>query len=141
MKDLIYRFIHTNLDVMILRMGVIAVFVVFGIFKWFDFEVEELKPIFSQTWLGFLSSLFGDAGASYALGVIEAIIYISLIIGFFNPKFGVLGALGVLCTSLSTLSLMLQMGFDAFLFKDVILLGASLVLLKNDLKRINQKCC
>ncbi|WP_291952862.1 DUF417 family protein [Campylobacter sp.] len=136
MDKLAHIFINTNIDKFVLRFAVILVFVVFGISKWFDFEVELLKPLFANTWLAFLPHFLGDAGASYALGVVEGIIYICLIIGFFNPKFGVIGALGVLATSLTTLSLMIQLSFDGFIFKDVLLVGASLVILKFDLKRI-----
>ncbi|AJC88443.1 DUF417 family protein [Campylobacter insulaenigrae] len=139
MNKLANYFINTNIDKFVLRFVVILVFLAFGISKWFDFEVELLKPLFSKTWLAFLPHLFGDAGASYALGIVEGIIYICLIIGFFNPKFGVIGALGVLATSLTTLSLMIQLGFDGFLFKDVLFIGASCVILKFDLKRILEK--
>lgn len=130
--------LNSHLDLIVLRLAVIAIFLVFGTFKWFDFEVEALKPLFSQTWLSFLPYLFGDAGASYALGIVENIICLCLIIGFVKPKFGVVGALGVLMTSLVTLSLMFQMGFEGFILKDLLLVGASLVILKNDLKRV---CC
>ncbi len=136
MNKFICRILNTSVDVFVLRLAVIVVFLVFGISKWFDFEVEELKPMFASTWLKFLPSLLGDAGASYALGIVEGIIYICLIISFLNPKFGIIGALGVLATSLTTLSLMMQMGFDGFLLKDVLFIGSSLVILKHDLKRI-----
>lgn len=136
MKKLIFSFLNTNIDIIILRSAVLTIFLVFGTFKWFEFEIEELKPLFSATWLVFLPNFFGDAGASYVLGTIETLIYICLILAFFNPKFGIIGDLGILFTSLTTLSLMIQMGFDAFLFKDILFVGASLIFLKYDLKRI-----
>ena len=106
--------------------------------------MEALKPLFSQTWLSFLSSALGDAGASYFLGVVETVGYLSLIAGFFKPKAGIVGDLIVIVMALSTLSLLPQLGkIDGFIFKDLFLLGLGLVLLKYDLARLcrGEKSC
>ena len=138
MKHFIDNFKKSNLDIIVLRICVLLIFLVYGIAKWFDFEVELLKPIISNTWLSFLYSLFGYHGANYFLGIVEGIAYISLALGFFRPKLGIIGDLIVIGTALVTLSLLPQLGrLDGFIFKDVLLIGAGLVLLKNDLNQSN----
>lgn len=135
MKKYFHQFCHSAIDMVILRLSVIIVFLVFGNTKWFDFEVEALKPIITPTWLNFLYELFGHYGASYFLGVIESITYLFIIIGFFKPKFGVLGAILVIITALVTLSTLPQLGFNGFIFKDILLIGAGAVLFKYDLNK------
>lgn len=46
----------------ILRLSVITIFMLFGTYKWFDFEVMALEPIISSTWLNILYILFGVHG-------------------------------------------------------------------------------
>lgn len=121
-------------DVAVLRLSVFAIFAVFGTYKWFDFEVEALKPLISSTWLNILYELFGVHGGSYFLGVAETATFILLILGFLLPLAGIAAALMVLATGFVTLSLMIQTGMiDSFIFKDVMLIGAGLVLLRHDL--------
>lgn len=43
MKNFINRFIHSDYDIVILRLSVIGVFMLFGTYKWFDFEVMALS--------------------------------------------------------------------------------------------------
>lgn len=135
MKSLVQKFKNSTIDIIALRSCVLIIFLVYGIAKWFDFEVELLKGIISNTWLEILYTLFGYHGAGYFLGVVEGIAYVSLAIGFFKPKVSILGDLIVIATGLVTLSLLPQLGrFDGFIFKDILLIGAGLVLLKHDLK-------
>ena len=64
----------------------------------------------------------------------ETIAYLSLIIGFFRPKIGILGDVIVISMALTTISLLPQLGkIDGFIFKDLFLLGLGVVLLKHDL--------
>ena len=126
-------FRKSNFDIFILRASVFLVFLVYGVFKWFQFEVDALEKMLPQTWLGFLYPLLGAHGASYLLGIVEGIAYVSLFLGFFRPHLGITGDVLVIITGLVTLSLMSQVGFNGFIFKDVMLLGAGLVLLKHDL--------
>lgn len=137
MKTIIQKLTQSNIDIAVLRFCVWLIFLVYGVTKWFDFEVELLKGIISGTWLEILYTLFGYHGASYFLGVVEGVAYVSLAIGFFKPKASILGDLIVIATGLVTLSLLPQLGrFDGFIFKDVLLIGAGLVLLKHDLKHV-----
>ena len=127
MKNFFKSFIRSDNDMVILRLSVITIFMLFGTYKWFDFEVMALEPIISSTWLNILYILFGVHGGSYFLGVI---------IGFFRPAAGVLGDIIVIVTGITTLSLLPQLGkIDSFIIKDVLLIGAGAVLLKHDLKR------
>ncbi|WP_163500284.1 DUF417 family protein, partial [Escherichia coli] len=73
MKNFISGFIRSDYDMIILRLSVIAIFMLFGTYKWFDFEVMALEPLISSTWLNILYSLFGVHGGSYFLGVVETI--------------------------------------------------------------------
>ncbi len=136
MATFIQRFTRSDIDLIALRLSVILVFVIFGTYKWFEFEVQALKPMISMTWLNILYTMFGEHGGSYFLGVVEHIAFIALIIGFFRPSFGVLGAILVIVTGLTTLSLLPQLGkISSFIVKDVLLIGAGLTLLKYDLIR------
>lgn len=139
MKNLLEKFINSDCDIKFARFALILILFIFGNYKWFEFEVELLKPIISGTWLNFLYTIFGFHGASYFLGVIESIGYIALAVGYCKPKFGVLGALIVIATGLTTLSLMPQLGKpDGFILKDVFMIALGLIVLKYDLIRIRK---
>lgn len=136
MKNAIHRFIRSDADIAVLRVSVIFIFALFGTFKWFDFEVSELEPLISSTWLSFLYTLFGVHGGSYFLGVVETLAFLALMIGFKKPAFGIAGDLIVIVTGITTLSLLPQLPtLDGFIVKDVLLIGAGAVLLKFDLRR------
>lgn len=124
-------------DIAVLRLSLIVIFGLFGTYKWFDFEVKILEGLLSGTWLSVIHTLFGLRGGSYFLGTMENITLVALIIGFFRPVYGVAGALLTILTGLVTLSLLPQLGkVDAFIIKDVLLIGAGMVLLRNDLQRL-----
>lgn len=136
MKKSINRFIHSDYDMVILRLSVITIFMLFGTYKWFDFEVMALEPLISTTWLNILYILFGIHGGSYFLGIVENLTFLALIIGLFRPVAGMLGDIIVIVTGITTLSLLPQLGkIDSFVIKDVLLIGAGAVLLKHDLTR------
>lgn len=136
MKNYLNRFLNSNIDIIVLRLSVIVIFMLFGTYKWFDFEVNALEPLISKTWLNFLYTLFGVHGGSYLLGVVETITFIALIIGFVKPIIGVFGDIIVIFTGVVTLSLLFQLGkIDSFIIKDILLIGSGLVLLKYDLLR------
>ncbi|MDO5073114.1 Predicted membrane protein [Neisseria animaloris] len=135
MEKLIQKFRQSDFDIFALRAGVFLVFLVYGIFKWMQFEVDALEAMLPKTWLVFLYPLLGAHGVSYLLGVVEGVAYISLFLGFFKPRLSIIGDILVVVTGFVTLSLLLQLGFNGFVFKDVMLIGAGLVLLKHDLKK------
>jgi uncharacterized membrane protein YkgB len=130
------RFTRSSIDLIALHLGVIAIFAVFGTIKWFDFEVQALQPLLTTTWLKVLHDLFGAHGASYFLGVVETLAFVALIVGFGKPQYGAAGSLLVVLTAIVTLSLLPQLdALDSFIFKDILLIGAGLTLLKHDLLR------
>lgn len=69
MKNFINRFIRSDYDIVILRLSVIGVFMLFGTYKWFDFEVMALEPLISSTWLNILYLIFGVHGEVISLAL------------------------------------------------------------------------
>lgn len=137
MKKRLKQFQQSDFDIIILRLTVIIIITFYGILKWFDFEVDALKPIISGSWLRFLYDLFGFHGTSYLLGIIEGVTYIALMVGGIKPKIGIVGALLTMLIAVVTLSTLPQLGLNGFIFKDILLLGAGIVLLKYDLNRVS----
>lgn len=141
MNGLIQRFTRSNADIAIMRITLIFIFVLYGTYKWFDFEVQALEPLISVTWLNILYSVFGIAGGSYFLGVIETLTFLLLIAGFYRPAAGIAGSALVILTGIVTLSLLPQLGkIDGFIIKDVFLISTGLAVLKHDLCRWNTTC-
>lgn len=137
MKTLKSYFLRSNIDTTILRLGLIILFAVFGLYKWFDFEIQILTTLTHGTWLGLLYTQLGPHDATFILAIIENVTLAALILGFFNAQIGLVGDSLVLLTGLVTLSLLPQLGrLDSFILKDVLLIGAGLVLLKTDLRRL-----
>lgn len=119
----------------ILRLSVITIFMLFGTYKWFDFEVMALEPIISSTWLNILYILFGVHGELLPRRNGNA--YLSgTDYRFLQTCCRRAGDIIVIVTGITTLSLLPQLGkIDSFIIKDVLLIGAGAVLLKHDLKR------
>ena len=131
--------------------GAVLPLLLIGGLKFTQLEVEALKPLIGGTpWLAWMYPAFGEAGASYLLGVVELATALLLIAAPWPPRSGVVGgALGAL-TFLVTSSVMLALpvweaslgGFPAlgpagqFLIKDVALLGIALVVLGESLARL-----
>src|SRR5258708_15060591 len=95
--------------------------------------------------------VFGIRGAGWFLGVSEWLFGALLFLGFWDKRLGLLGAAGSTVTFVMTVTIIPFMpngwaasagGFPAmtgnvpFLMKDVVLLAASLYLLKQDLVRL-----
>jgi uncharacterized membrane protein YkgB len=124
--------------------GVVLPLLLIGGLKFTQFEIDALKPLISGApWLAWMYGVFGEAGTSYLLGVVEITTALLLIASPRFPRAGVVGgALGTVIF-LTTTSLLFAIpiwepaagGFPAlngagsFLIKDVTLLGVSLVVL------------
>jgi uncharacterized membrane protein YkgB len=138
-----------DVDYYLMRSAMVVIFVLFGYQKWFDYEAQVLIPYIRHGPLVFwLYPAFGIRGGSWFLGVAEWLIAVLLVIGFWNRKLGMFGALGSVATFISTVTIIPFMpnaweasagGFPAmapdttaFLMKDVVLLAASVYLLKQD---------
>jgi reactive chlorine resistance protein C len=131
--------------------GVILVLLMIGGLKFTQIEIDGLKPLISGTpWLAWMYPVFGEAGASYLLGVVEIVTALLLCASPWSARAGVAGgALGAF-TLFVTTSLLLPLpvweeasgGFPAlnelgyFLIKDIALLGVSLVVLGESLARV-----
>ena len=129
----------------------VLIFLAFGYQKWFAYEAQVLIPYISNGPLIFwMYPVFGIRGASWFLGVSEWLFGTLLFLGFWNKRLGILGALGSTVTFLMTVTIIPFMpngwdpvaGFPAmagnvpFLMKDIVLLAASIYLLKQDVVRL-----
>src|SRR5918992_3826469 len=66
--------------------GVVLPLILIGGLKFTQFEVEALKPLIGGTpWLAWMYPLFGEAGASYVLGVVELATVLLLIASPWSP--------------------------------------------------------
>ena len=132
--------------------GVVLPLLMIGGMKFTAVEIEALKPLINLTpWLAWLYPTFGEAGASYLLGVVEIVTAFLLIVGRWSAIAGVIGGVLAAITFFVTCSIMLafpiwepSLGFPAlgpagqFLIKDIALLGVSLVLLGESLDRLTK---
>jgi uncharacterized membrane protein YkgB len=138
--------LQSDIDYHLIRAAMVLIFLSFGYQKWFEYEAQVLIPYISNGPLIFwLYPAFGVRGASWFLGVSEWLICALLFLGFWDKRLGILGAIG------STFTFIIPFmpngwdpaaGFPAmagnvpFLMKDVVLLAASIYLLKQDLVRV-----
>jgi uncharacterized membrane protein YkgB len=132
--------------------GVVLPLLLIGAMKFTRVEIEALNPLISGTpWLAWLHTLFGENGASHALGVVELAAALLLLASPWSPRAGLIGGALAAVTFLVTSTLLLAPlpvwddrvgGFPAlgplgqFLIKDVALLGISLVVAGHSLTRI-----
>jgi uncharacterized membrane protein YkgB len=143
--------LREDLDYHLLRASMVIIFLLFGYQKWWEYEAQVLIPYISNGPLIFwMYPVFGVRGASWFLGVSEWLICVLLFAGFWDKRFGILGALGSCLTFVTTVTIIPFMpngwdpaaGFPAmagnvpFLLKDVVLLAVSFYLLKQDVVRV-----
>jgi uncharacterized membrane protein YkgB len=144
--------LREDLDYHLIRASMVIIFFFFGYQKWFEYEAQVLIPYISNgPLISWMYPAFGVRGASWFLGVAEWLFCVLLFVGFWDKRFGVLGALGSCITFLMTVTIIPFMpggwaesagGFPAmtgnvpFLMKDVVLLCVSVYLLKQDVVRV-----
>jgi len=130
-------------------------FWIFSYQKWFSFEAQQITPFISHSPLVFwLIPAFGARGAAFFLGATELLFGALILLGFWDRRLGVLGALGSIVTFLGTVTIIpfLPKAWAAeagrfpamylpvaFLVKDFLSLAASFHLLKQDLVREARK--
>jgi uncharacterized membrane protein YkgB len=131
--------------------GMILPLLMIGGMKFTAVEIAALKPLIGGTpWLAWMYPVFGEAGASYVLGVVEIATGLLLLASPWSARAGVAGGALATLTFLVTCSVMLALpiweptlGFPAlgpagqFLIKDVALLGIALVVLGESVHRWN----
>lgn len=141
-----------DLDYHLIRASLVLIFLFFGYQKWFEYEAQGLIPYISHGPLIFwMYPVFGLHGATWFLGVSEWLFGALLFAGYWNKNLGILGALGAVATFVATATIIPFMpegwaasagGFPAmtervaFLMKDIVLLAASIYLLKQDVARV-----
>jgi uncharacterized membrane protein YkgB len=124
--------------------GVVLPLLLIGLLKFTRAEIEGLKPLITGTpWLAWLYPAFGEAGASYLLGIVEIATGCLFLASQWSWRAGLAaGALGTL-TFATTVSILFALpvweaasgGFPwlnflgSFLIKDVALLGISVAIL------------
>jgi uncharacterized membrane protein YkgB len=130
--------------------GIVLPLLLIGGLKFTQVEIEALQPAINGTpWLAWLYPVFGAAGASYFLGIVEIASAVLLLTSRWSPLAGVVGGALAALTFLVTSSLLLALpiweaqagGFPAlnifgqFLIKDLALLGIALVTMGEALAR------
>jgi uncharacterized membrane protein YkgB len=140
-----------DLDYNLLRAAMVIIFLFFGFTKWHQYAAQAMIPFVSNSpFIFWLYPAFGLRGAARFLGASEWTICALLYAGFWDKRFGILGALGSTITFITTLTIIPFMpngwdpaaGFPAmagnvpFLVKDLVLLAVSLYLLKQDVIRM-----
>jgi uncharacterized membrane protein YkgB len=144
--------LKADLDYHLIRASMVIMFFFFGYQKWFEYEAQVLIPFISNGPLIFwMSPVFGIRGASWFLGVSEWLFCALLFLGFWDKRFGILGALGSCVTFVATVTIIpfmpngwaasaggfpAMVGNVAFLMKDLVLFSASVYLLKQDVMRV-----
>jgi uncharacterized membrane protein YkgB len=134
----------------LLRASMVFTFYIFSYQKWYSFEAHQITPFIAHSPLVFwLIPAFGVRGASFFLGTTEIIFGTLILLGFWNRKLGILGALGSVITFLGTVTIIPFLpnawaqeagGFPAmylpvaFLMKDVVMLAVSIYLLRHDVE-------
>jgi uncharacterized membrane protein YkgB len=142
-----------DLDYHLIRASMVIIYFFFGYQKWFPYEADDLIPFFKNgPLISWMYPVFGIQGASWFLGVSEWLFGALLLLGFWNKKLGILGALGSCVTFIMTITIIPFMpdgwnasagGFPAmqgnvaFLMKDLVLFAVSVYLLKQDVVRVS----
>lgn len=133
-----------------LYVGLGAVFLLFGAMKFTAYEAGAIAGLISNSpFVGFTQSFLGNGVISIAIGLVELTIGGLLFARFFSPKLSAIGAAGAAATFLLTFSFffttpgvfaneggefIISVLPGQFLFKDLGLLLASVVLLSESLK-------
>jgi uncharacterized membrane protein YkgB len=152
LAQLLARLGLLKIDYQLLRAAMVIIFAWFGYDKWFESEITALLPIITHgPLISWTIPVLGIRGTAILLGTSEWTFGTLLLLGFWNHKAGMLGALGSTFTFIATFTAMPFVpdawdagagGFpamtnnSAFLLKDLVLLAVSVYLLKEDVQRI-----
>ena len=141
-----------DLDYQLIRASMVIMFFFYGYQKWFEYEAKLLIPFISNDpLLSWLYPVFGIRGATWFIGAAEWTFGALLFLGFWNKTLGMLGAAGSVITFVATFTIIPFMpdgwavsagGFPAmndnvaFVMKDIVILAASVYLLRQDALRV-----
>jgi uncharacterized membrane protein YkgB len=146
--------LRDDLDYHLVRASMVLIYAFFGYSKWWPYEQQALVPLISHgPLISWMLPAFGIQGTGRFLGTSEWTFGTLLLLGFWNKKLGVLGALGACGNFVATTSIIPFLpnawapsagGFPAmtdavgFLMKDVVLFAAAFYLLKQDVLRVSR---
>jgi uncharacterized membrane protein YkgB len=145
--------VHDDLEYHVLRASMVIIFAFFGFTKWHQYAAQLMVPFISNSpVLSWLYPAFGLRGGARFLGASEWTILALLYAGFWDKRFGLLGAAGSTITFFTTLTIIPFLpnewdpaaGFPAmaglvpFLMKDLVLLAVSIYLVKQDVVRLTR---
>jgi uncharacterized membrane protein YkgB len=128
--------IHT-IGLGLLRYGLALVIAIIGSYKFFEFEVEAIRPLVgSSPLVSWLYEVLGVRGAAAMFGLCEIAIALLIATRPWVPRvsaFASLAASGMFVVTLSFLvttpgAMMPTNPYQQFLLKDVVLLGAALLI-------------
>jgi uncharacterized membrane protein YkgB len=126
--------IHT-IGLGLLRYGLTLLLVIIGSYKFFEFEVEAIRPlVVSSPLVVWLYEILGARGAAAMFGLFEIIVGILIMTRPWLPRvsgYASLAASSMFVVTLSFLvttpgAMMPTNPYHQFLLKDVVLLGAAL---------------
>jgi uncharacterized membrane protein YkgB len=145
--------LKSGLDYHLIRASTVVILMFFGHQKWFNFEAQFLIPSISKgPLISWMSPVFGVRGASHFFSVSEWLFGALLLAGYWSKKLGILGAIGSVISFSASITVMPLMsarwvasatGFPsmatsiAFPMKDLVLLAASIYLLRQDVMRVS----
>lgn len=115
----------------ILRYGLVALLIVFGLEKWTKAEAEGIQPwIAHSPFMSWLYQLTTVQGASIAIGVVELVIAGMIAARRFLPAVSAAGSALAIFMFLTTISFLfttpnIDPGSQGFLLKDIFLLGVA----------------
>lgn len=124
----------TTAGIGVLRYGLVALLVLWGAFKFADFEAQAIRPLLeNHPLMSWMYPAFGVRGASAVIGVVELAAALLIALRRFRPRWSALGSLIAAATFVVTLSFLITTPgvlavdnpFGGFLMKDLILLGAA----------------
>lgn len=119
----------------VLRYGLVALLLLWGGFKFLDFEAEGIRPLVEHSpLLSWLYPLLGVRGTAGLIGIVELSAAILIALRRWRPALSAVGSLLAAGTFLVTLSFLVSTPgvlaptnpFGGFLMKDVMFLGAAL---------------
>jgi uncharacterized membrane protein YkgB len=143
--------LREDLEYHLLRAAMVIIFAFFGYTKWHQYAAQAMIPFISNSpFIFWLYPAFGLRGGARFLGASEWTILALLYAGFWDKRFGLLGAIGSTVTFVTTLTIIPFIpnkwdpaaGFPAmagllpFLVKDLVLLAVSIYLMKQDVIRL-----
>ena len=135
----------------IARAGLVLCLLFIGLAKFTPEEAQGIQPLVSHSpFMGWMYSVWSLQTVSNLIGTTELLIMVLLVAGIWWSWASLAGSLGAALTFLATISflfstpgaIVLGHGFPAlgatgqFLIKDVVLLGASVVLMGEALERV-----